>query len=105
MACGHGALRRRRKRRGRGRGSPKNPTYGRVPFAIYNTGKVMYNTGKVICAVKSPTRDGLGETANKRYFSGYVTGGLPEKHVTRDASRVGCSKLAPQGELISFFFP
>ena len=29
----------------------------RVPFAIYNTGKVMYNTGKVIYALKSRTRD------------------------------------------------
>jgi hypothetical protein len=58
------------------------------PSAMYFTGKVPYFTGKVHCGWNRGRCGAQRSDRNKRYISGYVTGGLQESGVTRDASRV-----------------
>jgi hypothetical protein len=55
---------------------------------MYFTGKVHCFTSKIHCAWNRDAADRCDPTPNKRYISGYVTGGLQNSDVTRDASRV-----------------
>jgi hypothetical protein len=55
---------------------------------MYFTGKVHCFTGKIHCAWNRDVAGRCDPTPNKRYISGYVTGGLQNSGVTRDASRV-----------------